>query len=99
MEVAKKFEELTGAALREGYGLTETAVVTHVNPLYGKAKAGSIGLPIPSTYAAIADPDKPELLPPNQTGEIVISGPQVFKGYHNRPEENAQAFFQCCGLL
>jgi long-chain acyl-CoA synthetase len=79
VEVAKKFEELTGAALREGYGLTETAVVTHVNPLYGKTKAGSIGLPIPSTYAAIADPDKPELLPPNQVGEIVISGPQVFK--------------------
>lgn len=98
VEVAKKFEELTGAVLREGYGLTETAVVTHVNPLYGKAKAGSIGLPIPSTYAAIADPDKPELLPPNQVGEIVISGPQVFKGYHNRPEENALAFFECCGL-
>ncbi len=95
MEVAKKFEELTGAALREGYGLTETAVVTHVNPLYGKAKAGSIGLPIPSTYAAIADPDKPELSPPNQG--IVISGPQVFKRYHNRPEENALAFFECCG--
>ncbi|MEM1598526.1 long-chain fatty acid--CoA ligase [Pyrobaculum sp.] len=98
VEVAKKFEELTGAVLREGYGLTETAVVTHVNPLYGKAKAGSIGLPIPSTYAAVADPDRPELLPPGQVGEIVISGPQVFKGYHNRPEENAQAFFECCGL-
>lgn len=98
VEVAKKFEQLTGAVLREGYGLTETAVVTHVNPLYGKAKPGSIGVPIPSTYAAIAHPDKPELLPPNHTGEIVISGPQVFKGYHNRPEENAQAFFDCCGL-
>ncbi|MGC9051647.1 long-chain-fatty-acid--CoA ligase [Pyrobaculum sp.] len=98
VEVAKKFEQITGAVLREGYGLTETAVVTHVNPLYGKAKAGSIGLPIPSTYAAIADPDKPELLPPGQVGEIVISGPQVFRGYHNRPEENAQAFFHCCGL-
>lgn len=98
VEVAKRFEQITGAVLREGYGLTETAVVTHLNPLYGKAKVGSIGLPIPSTYAAIADPDKPELLPPNQVGEIVISGPQVFKGYHNRPEENAQAFFQCCGL-
>ncbi|RFA95751.1 long-chain-fatty-acid--CoA ligase [Pyrobaculum aerophilum] len=98
VEVARKFEQLTGALLREGYGLTETAVVTHVNPLYGKVKPGSIGLPIPSTYAAIADPEKPELLPPNQVGEIVISGPQVFKGYHNRPEENAQAFFECCGL-
>jgi len=98
VEVAKRFEQLTGAVLREGYGLTETAVVTHVNPLYGKAKAGSIGLPLPSTYAAAADPDNPILLPPGQVGEIVISGPQVFKGYHNRPEENAQAFFECCGL-
>ncbi|MEM4510764.1 MAG: long-chain fatty acid--CoA ligase [Pyrobaculum sp.] len=98
VEVAKRFEQLTGAVLREGYGLTETAVVTHVNPLFGKAKAGSIGLPIPSTYAAVAHLEKDELLPPGQVGEIVISGPQVFRGYHNRPEENAQAFFECCGL-
>ncbi|MFN3804497.1 MAG: long-chain-fatty-acid--CoA ligase [Pyrobaculum sp.] len=98
VEVAKRFEELTGAVLREGYGLTETAVVTHVNPLYGRAKLGSIGVPIPSTHAAVADLEKPALLPPGQVGEIVISGPQVFRGYHNRPEENAAAFFECCGL-
>lgn len=99
VEVAKKFEELTGAPLREGYGMTETAVVTHLNPLLnGKHKPGSIGLPIPNTYAAIADLDKPVLLPPGQTGELVVSGPQVMKGYHNKPEENEAAFFNCCGL-
>ncbi|MBP1449530.1 MAG: AMP-binding protein, partial [Thermoproteus sp.] len=78
VEVAKKFEELTGAPLREGYGMTETAVVTHLNPLLnGRHKPGSIGLPIPSTYAAVADLEKPILLPPGQPGELVISGPQV----------------------
>jgi long-chain acyl-CoA synthetase len=97
VEVAKKFEKLTGAVLREGYGLTETAVVTHVNPLFGKNKLGSIGLPIPSTYAAIADPEKPILLPPGAIGEIVISGPQVMKGY-TAEDENMIAFFTTHGL-
>ncbi len=98
VEILKKYEELTGAKLREGYGLTETSVVTHVNPLYGKYKPGSIGVPIPNTYAAIADPEQPRLLPPGEIGEIVISGPQVFAGYHKKPEENAKAFFELGGL-
>jgi len=96
-EVAEKFEKLTGARLREGYGMTETAVVTHVNPILGKHKVGSIGVPIPNTIAAIADPDKPQLLPQGETGELVISGPQVMKGYHNMPSDNELVFFQCCG--
>lgn len=96
MEVAKKFEELTGAVLREGYGLTETAVVATVNPLFTKPKFGSIGLPVPSTYMAIADAEAPRFLPPGQIGEIVISGPQVFKGYRSGPEEDV--FFEACGL-
>ncbi len=96
--VAEKFEKLTGAKLREGYGLTETSPVTHVNPIYGKYKLGSIGLPVPNTLAAIADLEKPVLLPPGQTGELVISGPQVMKGYYKMPEENEKAFFECCGL-
>ncbi len=95
--VAKKFEELTGAKLREGYGLTETSPVTHVNPILGKAKAGSIGIPVPSTIAAVADPEAPVILPPGEVGELVISGPQVMKGYHNMPEENEKVFFECCG--
>ncbi len=96
--LAQKFEELTGAKLREGYGLTETSPVTHVNPILGKAKKGSIGLPVPNTIAAVADLEAPRLLPPGETGELVISGPQVMKGYHNMPEENEKVFFECCGL-
>ena len=95
--VAERFMNLTGAKLREGYGLTETSPVSHVNPINGEPRYGSIGLPVPSTYAAVADPEKPELLPPGEIGELVISGPQVMKGYHNRPEENSKVFFECCG--
>jgi len=98
IEVQKKFEELTGGKLREGYGLTETSPVTHVNPILGKFKIGSIGLPIPNTFAAIADPDSNVLLPPDSVGELVISGPQVMKGYYNMPEENAKAFFELGGI-
>lgn len=95
--VAEEFEKVTGAKLREGYGLTETSPVTHVNPILGRAKVGSIGLPVPSTLAAVASIEEPVLLPPGETGELVISGPQVMKGYHNRPEENEKVFLECCG--
>ena len=95
--VAEEFERVTGAKLREGYGLTETSPVTHVNPILGKAKIGSIGVPVPSTIAAVASIEEPRILPPGETGEIVISGPQVMKGYYNRPEENEKVFFECCG--
>ena len=95
--VAKKFEEITRGRIREGYGLTETSPVTHVNPIYGKYKFGSIGIPIPNTLAAIADPDKAILLPPKEVGELVISGPQVMKGYYNMPEENKAVFFEKYG--
>ncbi len=98
IEVQRKFEELTGGKLREGYGLTETSPVTHVNPIMGKSKLGSIGLPLPNTFAAIADVDTNKLLPPDAVGELVISGPQVMKGYYNLPEENAKVFFELGGL-
>ncbi len=97
VEVLKKFEELTGARLREGYGLTETSPVTHVNPIYGKYKPGSIGVPVPNTLAAIADINENKLLPVGEVGELVISGPQVMKGYYKRPEENKQVFFELGG--
>ena len=95
--VAEKFEKLTGAELRESYGLTETSPVTHINPIYGKHKIGSIGVPVPNTLAAIADPEKPVLLTPGKIGEIVISGLQVMKGYLDMDEENKRVFFECCG--
>lgn len=95
--VAEKFEEITGGKLREGYGLTETTPVTHVNPIYGKYKFGSIGLPLPNTLAGIADPEKPVFLKPGEIGEIVISGPQVMLGYYKMPEENEAVFFEKYG--
>ncbi|RLG62852.1 long-chain fatty acid--CoA ligase [Candidatus Geothermarchaeota archaeon] len=98
VSVAKKFEEITGGRIREGYGLTETSPVTHVNPIYGKYKFGSIGLPIPNTLAAIADLEEDRFLKPGETGELVISGPQVMKGYYNRPEENKKVFFEKYGF-
>jgi len=88
--VAEKFEGITGGRLVEGYGLTETSPVTHINPIYGKRKFGSIGLPIPDTDCKIVDLDDPEKeVGPGQEGELCIAGPQVMKGYWNRPEDTA----------
>lgn len=87
--VRKKFIELTGGNLVEGYGLTEASPDTHVNPLQGGVvKDGSVGLPFPHTDAAIVDLDDPsKFLPVGEVGEIVIRGPQVMKGYWNREDE------------
>jgi long-chain acyl-CoA synthetase len=86
--VAEKFKDITGGNLVEGYGLTETSPVTHINPIYGKAKFGTIGLPIPDTDCKIVDLDDPEKeVEPGQEGELCISGPQIMKGYWNKPDE------------
>jgi long-chain acyl-CoA synthetase len=88
--VAEKFEGITGGRLVEGYGLTETSPVTHINPIYGRRKFGTIGLPIPDTDCKIVDLDDPEKeLPPGEKGELCIAGPQVMKGYWNRHDETA----------
>jgi long-chain acyl-CoA synthetase len=98
VEVLKKFESLTGGKLREGYGLTEASPVTHCNPLEGIYKEGSIGIPIPNTLAAIAHPEENRFLGIDEIGELVVSGPQVMMGYHNRPEENEKIFFEYNGI-
>lgn len=90
MAVAEKFQRMTGARLREGYGLTETSPVTHANPIEGEAREGSIGLPLPDTDCKLVDLDDPEKeAPPGEEGELAVAGPQVMKGYWNRPEETA----------
>jgi long-chain acyl-CoA synthetase len=91
IEVAQRFEQLTGGQLREGYGLTEAAPVTHCNPLYGTAKVGSIGLPFPDVDAKIVDLDDGHELPAGERGELLVRGPQVMMGYWNKPEETALA--------
>ncbi|MFZ5634471.1 MAG: long-chain-fatty-acid--CoA ligase [Bacillota bacterium] len=91
VEVAQKFEELTGGCLVEGYGLSETSPVTHCNPMIGVRKAGSIGLPLSDTVCRIADLETgTKNLPPGEIGELCIAGPQVMKGYWNLPEETAK---------
>ncbi|NOZ30987.1 MAG: long-chain fatty acid--CoA ligase [Crenarchaeota archaeon] len=95
VEVMKKWEEITECPIVEGYGLTETSPVVAANPVKGKKKPGSIGLPMPNTLVAIADPVEPKLI--DGTGELVVSGLQVMKGYYNMPDENRRAFFECCG--
>jgi long-chain acyl-CoA synthetase len=92
VEALKKFEELTGGKISEGYGLTEASPVTHANPFSGQRKIGSIGLPRPDTDAKIVDLETGEKdLPPGEEGELCIRGPQVMKGYWNRPEESAKS--------
>src|SRR6185436_6514807 len=90
VEVRQKFEALTGGRLFEGYGLTESSPVTHFNPPDGLPKVGSIGLPIPDTEARIVDVETgTREMPVGESGEILIRGPQVMKGYWNKPEETA----------
>jgi long-chain acyl-CoA synthetase len=90
VELTKQFKELTGAEIIEGFGLTETSPVTHLNPIRGKRKAGSIGLPFPDTDASIVDTEMgTKHLPPGEEGELIIKGPQVMRGYWGRPEETA----------
>ena len=86
LEVAERFERLTGAKLVEGYGLTEASPVTHCNPLYGERRLGSVGLPFPGVDAKVVDEEGREL-PPGEVGELAVKGPNVMKGYWNRPEE------------
>ncbi|MGQ9677344.1 MAG: long-chain-fatty-acid--CoA ligase [Chloroflexota bacterium] len=90
VEVAETFEALTGGRLVEGYGLSETSPVTHANPIFGQRKFGSIGVPIPDTEAKIMDVETGETeMPVGEVGELAIRGPQVMKGYWNKPEETA----------
>ncbi len=94
IEVQTEFERITGARLVEGYGLSEASPVTHANPVYGKRKKGSIGVPLPDTAARIAalEPDengqRPEM-PVGEAGELAVKGPQIMGGYWNMPDETA----------
>lgn len=86
--VAEKWLAVTGCALSEGYGLSETSPTLTCNPADTDKFSGSIGIPVPSTYLSIRDDDGKEV-PLGQPGEICAKGPQVMAGYWNRPEETA----------
>ena len=87
-EIQKEFEGRTGGKILEGYGLTESSPVTHSNPFSGIRKVGSVGMPIPDTNVRIVDiEDYSKILPIGEAGEIIMKGPQIMKGYWNKPEE------------
>ncbi|MFZ6771074.1 long-chain-fatty-acid--CoA ligase [Undibacterium sp. SXout7W] len=88
--VADKWLKVTGCAISEGYGLSETSPVATGNPTHSKEFSGTIGLPLPSTEIMILD-DEGNSLPLGQAGEIAIRGPQVMAGYWNRAEETAKS--------
>jgi long-chain acyl-CoA synthetase len=92
VEIQEKFEEVTGGKLVEGYGLTETSPVTHANFIWDDRVVGSIGVPWPSTDSVVLRSGESEVLPVGEIGEIAIKGPQVMKGYWNRPEDTAATF-------
>ena len=90
-EVIYEFEKKTGAVIVEGYGLTESSPVTHVNPFSGgQRKVGSIGVPVPDTLCRVVDiEDSTKIVPCGEPGELLVKGPQVMQGYWNRPKETA----------
>lgn len=89
--VADRWQKITNTPLLEAYGLSETSPAATINPVDGSHKRGSIGLPMPNTDIKIFDDDLKEV-PQGEPGEIGIKGPQVMKGYWNKPEETAKCF-------
>ena len=92
-ELKARFEAATGASLVEGYGLSESSGVISSNPYEGEGKPGTIGQPIPATDVRLVDKEDPTRPPPEgEPGEIVAAGPQIMKGYWNRPDADAKVF-------
>ena len=94
--VAQRLEALLGLPFLEGYGLTETIAPTHMNPAH-RPKRQCAGIPIFNTDARVLDVDTGAEKGPGETGEIVVSGPQVFKGYWNKPDADASVFLELDG--
>ena len=91
VEIQTKFNDLTGGRLIEGFGMTELSPVSHANPLHGVSKKGSVGVPLPDTEAKIVDLETMQDIPigSEASGELWVRGPQVMKGYWERPEETS----------
>jgi len=91
-QIKKEFEQLIDGKLIEGYGLSEAPTATHCNPLYGKNKIGSIGMPLPDVEARIVDLEEgKKVLPSGEAGELIVKGPQVMAGYYLLPKETSLA--------
>ena len=90
-ETKKRFEELTGGVIVEGYSLTEAQMAVHANPVLGEKKVGSVGMPLPDVHVQIVDAENgTTLMPQGKSGEVVISAPQLMQGYWQRPEESRE---------
>lgn len=94
--VAQRLQDLVGAPYVEGYGLTETAAPTHINPIE-RPKLQCLGIPIFNTESRVIDPETLVQLPPREVGEIVTRGPQVFKGYWQNEAATQEAFVELDG--
>ncbi len=90
---AEAFAERSGREIAEGYGMTETTSVSHVNP-WDRVKRGSFGVPLPGIWALVVDPETLEPVPVGEVGELALSGPNVTRGYWEKPEANAKSFFE-----
>jgi long-chain acyl-CoA synthetase len=92
-DIQEAFEALSGGHVVEGFGLSECSPVTHVNPVDGRDRIGTIGLPLTGTDARIVDPEDPTVpVATGDRGELLVRGPQVMKGYWNQPDDTAAAF-------
>ena len=92
-ELKTRFERVTGSTLIEGYGLSESSGVVSANPYEAEGKPGTIGQPIPGTRIALVDKEDPSKpAPEGEPGEIIVAGPQIMKGYWQRPEADAEVF-------
>lgn len=90
IRVKQEFEVLTNGHLVEGYGLSEAPTATHCNPILGENREGSIGLPLPNVDCKVVDLETGEReLDAGEIGELIVKGPQVMAGYHQRPDETA----------
>jgi long-chain acyl-CoA synthetase len=90
-ETKKRFEELTGGVIVEGYSLTEAQMAVHANPVLGEKKIGSVGMPLPDVHVQIVDAENgTTLMPQGEAGEVVISAPQLMHGYWQKPDETRE---------
>jgi long-chain acyl-CoA synthetase len=96
--VHERFEAVTGVRICEGYGLTESSGVVSANPYDGTRKRGTIGQLVPGTEVVLLDKeDHTKLAPEGEPGELAVHGPQVMRGYWNRPETDADTFVEIDG--